>query len=60
MLFIQVEYSAVIQYLYLQGKTGMEIHVNGELEEVVMADKERVNGKDPDFFSSGLMALEPR
>ena len=29
-------------------------------EEVVTADKEWVNGKDPDFFSSGLMALEHR
>ena len=27
-------------------------------EEVVMAVEEWVNGKDPDFFSSGLMALE--
>ena len=27
-------------------------------EEVVMAVKELVNGKDPDFFNSGLMALE--
>ena len=25
-----------------------------------MADEEWVNGKDPDFFSSGLMALEHR
>ena len=29
-------------------------------EEVVMAVEELVNGKDPDFFSSGLMALEHR
>ena len=29
-------------------------------EEVVMAVEEWVNGKDPDFFSSGLMALEHR
>ena len=29
-------------------------------EEVVMAVEECVNGKDPDFFSSGLMALELR
>ena len=29
-------------------------------EEVVMAVEEFVNGKDPDFFSSGLMALEHR
>ena len=29
-------------------------------EEVVTAVEERVNGKDPDFFSSGLMALEHR
>ena len=29
-------------------------------EEVVTAVKEWVNGKDPDFFSSGLMALEHR
>ena len=27
-------------------------------EEVVMVVEEWVNGKDPDFFSSGLMALE--
>ena len=27
-------------------------------EEVMMAVEEWVNGKDPDFFSSGLMALE--
>ena len=29
-------------------------------EEVVTAAEEWVNGKDPDFFSSGLMALEHR
>ena len=29
-------------------------------EEVVTAVEELVNGKDPDFFSSGLMALEHR
>ena len=29
-------------------------------EEVVMAVEEWVNGKDPDFFSSGLMELEHR
>ena len=29
-------------------------------EEVVTAFEEWVNGKDPDFFSSGLMALEHR
>ena len=29
-------------------------------EEVVTAVEEWVNGKDPDFFSSGLMALETR
>ena len=29
-------------------------------EEVVMAIEESVNGKDPDFFRSGLMAPEPR
>ena len=29
-------------------------------EEVVTAVEEWVNGKDPDFFSSGLMALEYR
>ena len=29
-------------------------------EEVVTAFEEWVNGKDPDFFSSGLMALEYR
>ena len=29
-------------------------------EEVVRAVEEGVNGKDPDFFSSGLMALEHR
>ena len=29
-------------------------------DEVVTAVEERVNGKDPDFFSSGLMELEHR
>ena len=29
-------------------------------EEIVTAVEEWVNGKDPDFFSSGLMALEHR
>ena len=29
-------------------------------EEVVTAVEEWVNGKDPDFFSSGLMVLEHR
>ena len=29
-------------------------------EEIVMAVEEWVNGKGPDFFSSGLMALEHR
>ena len=29
-------------------------------EEVVTSVEEWVNGKDPDFFSSGLMALEHR
>ena len=29
-------------------------------EEVLMAVEEWVNGKDPDFFSSGLMAIEHR
>ena len=29
-------------------------------EEVVMAVEKLVNGKDPDFFSSGLRALEHR
>ena len=29
-------------------------------EEVVTTVEEWVNGKDPDFFSSGLMALEHR
>ena len=29
-------------------------------EEVMMAVEEWVNGKDPNFFSSGLMALEHR
>ena len=29
-------------------------------EEVVAADEEWVRDKDPGFFSSGLMALEPR
>ena len=29
-------------------------------DEVVTAVEEWVNGKDPDFFSSGLMALEHR
>ena len=30
------------------------------VEEVVTAVEEWVSGKDPDFFSSGLMALEHR
>ena len=34
----------------------MDIHFRSD-EEVVAA-VELVNGKDPDFFSSGLMALE--
>ena len=34
-------------------------HVRSD-EEVVTAVEEWVNGKDPDFFSSGLMALEHR
>ena len=29
-------------------------------EEVMTTVEEWVNGKDPDFFSSGLMALEQR
>ena len=29
-------------------------------EEVVTAVEEWVNGKDPDFFSSGMIALEHR
>ena len=29
-------------------------------EEAMMAVEEWANGKDPDFFSSGLMALEHR
>ena len=29
-------------------------------EEVATAVEELINGKDPDFFSSGLMALEHR
>ena len=29
-------------------------------EEVMTAVEEWVNGKDPDFFSSGLLALEHR
>ena len=29
-------------------------------EEVVTAVEELANGKDPGFFSSGMMALEPR
>ena len=36
-----------------------ELHVLSD-EEVVTAVEEWVNGKDPDFFSSGLMALEHR
>ena len=35
------------------------LHFRSE-EEVMMAVQEWVNGKDPDFFSSGLMALEHR
>ena len=27
-------------------------------KEIMTAAEDRVNGKDPDFFSSGLMALE--
>ena len=54
----KVEYRAVIRYLYLKGKTGKEIH--GKLADVYGSVKEWVNGKDPDFFSSGLMALEHR
>ena len=34
-----------------------ELHFRSD-EEVVTAVEEWVNGKDPDFFSSGLMALE--
>ena len=34
-----------------------ELHLRSD-EEVVTAVEEWVNGKDPDFFSSGLMALE--
>ena len=36
-----------------------ELHFLSD-EEVVMAVEEWVNGKDPDFFSSGLMVLEHR
>ena len=35
------------------------LHIRSD-EEVVTAVEEWVNGKDPDFFSSGLMALEHR
>ena len=35
------------------------LHFRSE-EEVVTVAEERVNGKGPDFFSSGLMALEHR
>ena len=35
------------------------LHLRSD-EEVVTAVEEWVNGKDPDFFSSGLMALEHR
>ena len=35
------------------------LHLRSD-EEVVMAVEEWVHGKDPDFFSSGLMALEHR
>ena len=34
-----------------------ELHFQSD-EEVMTAVEEWVNGKDPDFFSSGLMALE--
>ena len=37
----------------------MDFHFRSD-EEVVTAVEEWVNGKDPDFFSSGLMALEHR
>ena len=37
----------------------MDIHLRSD-EEVVTAVEEWVNGKDPDFFSSRLMALEHR
>ena len=36
-----------------------ELHFRSD-EEVVTAVEEWVNGKDPDFFSSGLMTLEHR
>ena len=36
-----------------------ELHFRSD-EEVVAAVEEWVNGKDPDFFSSGLKALEHR
>ena len=40
-----------------KGIRGLHFRSN---EEVVTAVEEWVNGKDPDFFSSGLMALERR
>ena len=36
-----------------------ELHFRSD-EEVLTSVEERVNGKDPDFFGSGLMALEHR
>ena len=70
----KVEYRAVIRYLYLYSpdlapgdfflfpnlkKDIRVLHFRSD-EEVVTAVEEWVNGKDPDFFSSGLMALEHR
>ena len=45
-------------FLFLNLKKDIRgLHFRSD-EEVVTAFKEWVNGKDPDFFSSGLMALE--
>ena len=34
--------------------------ISGLIKKVMMAVEEWVNGKDPDFFSAALMALEHR
>ena len=39
--------------------SNLKLHFRSD-EEVMMAVEEWVNGKDPDFFCSGLMALEHR
>ena len=47
-------------FLFLNLKKDIRgLHFRSD-EEVVTAVEEWVNGKDPNFFSSGLMALEHR